>query len=84
MQEKDYKTMSDEELLQAHKKAKKGATISAVVIGALIGIAIYSAVGNGIKFFTFFPLILIYLFFGKRKQNKALEEEINLRNLGEK
>lgn len=81
MQEQDYKNLSDEELLLAHKKNKSSAITIAVLIGVLIGVALYSAVNNGFKFFTFFPLILIYFFFGKNKKNKALEEEIKARNL---
>ena len=81
MQEQDYKNLSDEELLLAHKKNKSSAITIAVLIGVLIGVALYSAVNNGFKFFTFFPLILIYFFFGTNKKNKALEEEIKARNL---
>ena len=47
---------------------KSNKTVNAVLIGFLVGVAIYSAVTNGFSFWTLFPLLIAYAMFynGKR------------------
>jgi hypothetical protein len=81
MEQNNLKSLTDEQLLQEHKKLKSSNIINAFLIGALIGVAVYSAVKNGIGFFTFFPLFFVYLLFRNGKKAKALKEELKFRNL---
>ncbi|WP_421978638.1 hypothetical protein [Roseivirga seohaensis] len=62
--------MEQEEPKSIHeqKKLKSERFTTALMIGLLVGIFIYSAITNGFKFFTFFPLILAYFFFLKSKK----------------
>lgn len=73
--------LTDEQLLEEQKKLKSTAIINAFLIGTFIGIAIYSAVKNGIGFFTFFPLFFAYVLFNNRKKAKAVKDELKSRNL---
>ena len=77
----DLAEITDAQLLDLRKKAKSGEMVNAALIGLFIGIAIYSVVKNGIGFFTFFPLVFIYMLIKSRYNRKQLEEEINKRNL---
>ncbi len=52
-----------------------------ILIGTFIGVAMYSAVKNGIEFFTFFPLIFVFFLLKDGKNFKALENELKSRNL---
>lgn len=81
MNPKDCAALSDEELLIEAKKMKSSNLISAVLIGCMIGIAIYSTVKNGFGFFTLFPLFFIFIVFKNAPQKKALEAELKQRNL---
>lgn len=81
MEQKELATLSDEELLQEQKKAKTNNIISAVLIGCLVGVAVYSAVKNGIGFFTFFPLFFVYILVVNGKKTVALTKELKSRNL---
>ena len=60
MSPKPLSQLTDEELLQAAKKMKAAKITSAVFIGFLAGIILYSAVKNTWGFFTLIPLFLIY------------------------
>jgi hypothetical protein len=68
--------LSDQELLQKIKNLKNNKIVDATIIGVTIGIAIYSAVKNGLGFFTFFPLILAYMIIRNSRNNEILEKEI--------
>ena len=81
MNQKDYGALSDEELLIEAKKMKSSNFTSAVLIGCMIGIAIYSTVKNGFGFFTLFPLFFNFIVFKNAPQKKALEAELKQRNL---
>ncbi|MEC5158587.1 hypothetical protein [Chryseobacterium sp. MP_3.2] len=81
MNAENYTALSDEELLIEAKKMKSSNLTSAVLIGCMIGIAIYSTVKNGFGFFTLFPLFFIFIVFKNGPPKKALEAEIKLRNL---
>lgn len=85
MKEKELTELSDQELLEKRKKIKSTKMMNSAIIGALVGVGVYSAVKNGIGFFTIFPLFLIYPIVNNSKDNKAielkLEEILKSRNL---
>ena len=68
--------LSEQELLQKIKNLKTNKIVDATIIGVTIGIAIYSAVNNGLAFFTFFPLLLGYMMIRNSANNEILEKEI--------
>jgi hypothetical protein len=68
--------LSEQELLQKIKSLKTNKIVDATLIGVTIGIAIYSAVNNGLTFFTFFPLILGYMMIRNSNNNEILVKEI--------
>ena len=65
MKNNEPKDLSDEELFQKQKTLKKRAIGNSLLIGILLGIAIFSGVKNGIGFATFFPLVLLYFLIKK-------------------
>lgn len=77
----ELKKLSDQDLLELKKKTKSAQQITAVVMGVLIGVSVYSAVKNGLKFFTFFPLILVYVLGRGQKNSKEIDAEIKSRNI---
>lgn len=81
MDQKKLSGLSNEELSELRKKTKSSLRISAVLMGLLIGVAAYSAVKNGLKFATFFPLIFVYLLAKNQKDHKAIDKEIKSRGL---
>lgn len=81
MEQKELAALSDQELVEAQKKAKSNSIISAVLIGCLVGVAVYSAVKNGFGFFTFFPLFFVYILVVNGKKTVALTKELKSRNL---
>lgn len=81
MAQEDLTKLTDEELLQTKKKLASLKMGGAVLIGFLIGIAIFSAVKKGIGFFTFFPLLFAFLLLTTQKKNKELDDELKSRNL---
>ncbi len=48
--------------------------INGFLIGFLIGVAVWSAVTNGLGFWTLFPLLLAYFAFHQRKKITAPEK----------
>ncbi|WP_217452156.1 hypothetical protein [Mucilaginibacter humi] len=68
-------------MLQEAKKNKSANLTDAVIIGVLIGIAIYSAVKNGVGLLSFIPLIYIPIAVKNKKKNKGLEDLLKERNL---
>ncbi|WP_297091111.1 hypothetical protein [uncultured Draconibacterium sp.] len=78
MEAKKIADLSDKELLRKKKKIKNDKLIGATIVGFVIGIAIYSGVKNGLDFFTFFPLFLVYIFIKSSSNNKLLEKEIEI------
>ena len=59
------------ELSQQTKKANSDKIFTGIFIGFLIGIATYSTFKYGLGFFTFAPLLFIYLLV--RRRNKKLK-----------
>ena len=85
MKTKKLTDLSDKELLKKVNDIKNDKVIGAIIIGFTVGVAIYSAVKNGLDFFTFFPIFLAYMLIKNSSNNKLLEkeieEEIESRNL---
>ncbi len=81
MNQDELVDLTDEALLQERKKVKLTNTANAVLIGIFIGIAIYSAVNNGLGFATVFPLFFVYIAFKNEKKAQALKKELQSRNL---
>ena len=81
MKQKDYSSLSDEELLKNWKTVKTAQITSAVLVGIMIGIAVYSFVKKGLSFFTFFPLFFIPMLSVNSINFKAIKKEVEARNL---
>lgn len=81
MEKKDFTDLTNEELLKEKGKIQHNKIVNATIIGICVGIFIFSAVNNGFRFFTFFPLILTYPFIQNGKKTKVLAEELKSRNL---
>lgn len=81
MKENSFAELTDEELLKKKKLLKVANIISAVFIGFMIGVALYSTVRNGFGLFTFFPLFFIPVAASNRANASALRKELALRNL---
>ncbi len=81
MKQKELEELTNEELLQEAKKIRSTNIFDAVVIGFLIGIAIFSVVKNGFGLLTFLPLVYIPIAVKNKTKNKALEKLLRERNL---
>lgn len=80
--EKELTELTDHELLEKKKKVKSNNLMNALILGVLIGIAIFSTVKNGLGLLTFIPLVFAFFAANKwKKKNQALEKELNSRNL---
>lgn len=76
MNSKNLADLTDAELLQKLKKLKTNKVIDAGLVGFTIGVVFYAAYNHGLKFFTFFPLLLTYAIVRNSATNKILEQEI--------
>lgn len=83
MKQEELSDLTEAELLQKKKKIKSSNIFHAFLIGLFIGIAVYSVVKNGIGFATFFPLIFVYFLMRNGKKSKALEDELNSRDISQ-
>lgn len=77
----ELRDLSDEQLLEEAKKMKKDQIIHAVLIGLMIGVALYSIFKNGFGFFVFLILYFTFKVFHKPDKNKALKEVLAERNI---
>lgn len=75
----DLKDLTDEELMQEEKKRKKNYLMYSVILGLMVGIAIYSTVKKGLGFFTFFPLFFVPSGVVNRTNYNAVKKEITSR-----
>ncbi|MBF8457979.1 FUSC family protein [Kaistella sp. G5-32] len=75
MKQKEPSEMTAEELLIELQKIKSTNVINALLVGVMIGVAIYSTVRNGFGILTAFPLFFIPMFAKKWSYKKALEKE---------
>jgi len=81
MTQKDLADLTTEKLLEEKNKIQNNKIVNASIIGVCIGIFAYSAVKSGFGFFTFLPLLLTYPFVKNGQQIKALEKELESRNV---
>ena len=81
MIKKEFKNLTNEELIHNKRKLQYNKILNATFIGALFGVFIYSASHNGFKFSSFLPLSLIYVFIRNGKNVKELDKELKSRNL---
>ena len=81
MTKEELSKLTDEQLLAADKSMKSTNIMNAVLIGLMIGIAVYSTIKNGFGFFTFFPLIFVFVLVKNSVKKKELDEFLKERNL---
>jgi len=81
MDKKKLSDLTDQEILDKKKKLKSSQIISAVLIGFLVGIAVYSTINKGLGFFTIFPLFFIFLIAKNKSDLNIINLEIKNRNL---
>ena len=81
MSEQELSELSNEELLQKAKKLKSDSFISALFIGIMIGVVIYSVAANTVGFLTLIPLYFAYKLVKNDKNNAALRKALKDRNL---
>ncbi len=81
MQQNELAKLTDEELLEEAKKMKSKSIISALIIGFMIGIVVWSVAKNTVGLFTLIPLFFIYKLVNNSKKDKALKELLKERNL---
>ena len=81
MSEKELFALSDKELLNEAKKMKKTSVLSALLIGFMIGVIIFSAVKSTWGFFTLIPLYFIYKMIKSPSNKNELERILTERNL---
>ena len=73
--------LSDQELLQEAKKVKTTYLYDAVIIGFLVGIAIYSSVKNGFGLLTFLPLVYLPIAAKNKIKQKELQKLLKEKGL---
>jgi len=81
MDQKDLKSLSDEELLKEAKKIKSTNISNAFIVGFLIGIIIFSVAVSAWGLSILIPLFLIYKFVNKPNQHEELKEILKERGL---
>ena len=81
MTEEELSKLSDQELLDKAKKMKSASILSALVIGVMIGVVIFSIVKNTVGLFTLIPLFFIYKIVKGSKDNEALKTILKERGL---
>ena len=83
MEQTDFSTLSDEQLLVEAKKQKSFSIVNALLIGFLFGIVVYSVFNNSFGFLMLIPLYIIYKLVNdpKNKRLKELEAVLEQRKL---
>ncbi|MFT3794629.1 hypothetical protein [Flavobacterium sp.] len=81
MNPKDLTELTNEELLHEAKKMKSTKIYDAVIIGFLVGVAVYSAVRNGFGLLTFLPLVYLPIAARNKTRNEAVEKLLKQRDL---
>ena len=82
MNQKELSELTNEELLEVAKKHKSASIWSALVIGFMIGIVIFSVASNSVGFFTLIPLYFVYRMVSANKNNQGEELEELLKERG--
>lgn len=75
MNKKELNKLTDEDLLKESKKIKTTQIIDATLIGALIGILIYSITAGNFSYF--FGIILLYAVYKLANKNEYKKSEID-------
>ncbi|WP_372756703.1 FUSC family protein [Mariniflexile sp.] len=81
MEQPKFADLSDEALLKEARKHKSTKLYDAIIIGLLVGIAIYSAAKNGLGWLSLLPLVYMPIALKNNAKNKALETLLKERNL---
>lgn len=81
MNQEQMQQLSDEELKKHAEKTKNYHIYDAVIIGVLIGVAIYSSVMKGFGLLTFVPLVYLPAARNNKRNREALHEELRRRNM---
>ena len=81
MKQNELAELTNEELLQQGKKIKSTKIFDAVIIGFLIGVAVFSTVRNGFGLLTFLPLVYIPISVKNKTRNQELEKLLKERGL---
>lgn len=81
MTPKEITQLTDQELIEKAKKAKYSSITMALFIGMLAGIIFYSIIKNSWGFLTLIPLYFIFKAIDTSKEQKAVEKEMQSRNL---
>lgn len=79
--QKQLSQLSDQELLAEAKKIKKASIMSALVIGIMIGVIVWSIAKNTVGLFTLIPLYFIWRIVNSPNNNKELEALLKERGL---
>ena len=79
MKQKELIEFTQQELLQEEKKRKSNQIAGSLIVGIMIGIAIYRTVNNGFGFFTFFPLFFLPIAISAGTNYNAVKKEIKSR-----
>ncbi len=77
----DLTKLTNEELQIEAKKRKSAYNLLKVVIGIMIGTAIFTTFKKGFGFFTLFPVFFLPLAINANKSYKETLQELNSRNL---
>jgi hypothetical protein len=78
---KESAELTNEELALQAKKSKSAYILDAVIIGFLVGIAVYSAVRNGVGLLTFLPLVYLPIAARNRAKHSELKKRLQERGL---
>lgn len=79
MEQTDFSTSPDEELLAEAKKLKSFSVTNAFLVGFLFGIVIYSVFNNSFGFLMLIPLYIIYRLVNDPKSRRMKELEAILK-----
>lgn len=79
MTKMDPTQLTNEELIIELIKRKQGYTISAFIVGLMIGCAIWSIVKNGFGFFIVVPFVFAYWFRNAKPEYDEIKKEIESR-----
>ena len=81
MTQEELSKLTDEELLAKAKKMKSASITSAILIGFMIGIVIYSVAKNTVGLLTLIPFFIAYKIVANSKNDAALKQLLKERNL---
>lgn len=78
--EKELSELADQELLEKKRTIEARNISNAVILGVLVGIAIYSMITKGISLMTFIPVLFAFFVANSwNKDKKALKKELSIK-----